>query len=301
VTERTLEIAMNTTAGFATSPINDMNAFTQNWAIDPRWKNVTRPYTPEAVLQLRQLQPVNDADKTRASQQLWAFLNGEAQDRNALKFDSCGLTMLGQTFNQARQAAEGSLSAFIIDAYSDQRSESPAAVRERIVEHLVAARLAADVAADPLLLVARITLNPVGADTVDAITVAYASAAYSDVILCEATLFDLDAATAFAKAVHRLYPQQLLMYRCTDAGAQGDLALGQQALFAAGFVTVQNTMSNGSVFEFQRVPPNPDHTGASNSVHGAIENIVKLSLEQGASTDLSDQIFFDETIVPDLQ
>lgn len=112
------------------------------------------------------------------------------------------------------------------------------------VQKLIAARLAADVCDVPTLLMARTDANAAEMVTSDiddhdkpfltgertsegfyrsragldqAIARSLAYAPYADLIWCETAVPSLDEAKAFADAVHRVYPDQMLAYNCSPS------------------------------------------------------------------------------------
>lgn len=115
---------------------------------------------------------------------------------------------------------------------------------QEAVQKLVAARLAADVAGIPTLIVARTDANAADLLTSDfdpndkpfitgertaegfyrvkpgidqAISRGLAYAPYADLIWCETAKPDLDEARQFAEAVHAKYPGKLLAYNCSPS------------------------------------------------------------------------------------
>ncbi len=155
------------------------------------------------------------------------------------------------------------------------------------VRTLVAARLAADVAGVPTVLVARTdalsaNLLTSDADPADApfltgertpegyfrvraglgqaIARALAYAPYADVLWCETQTPDLDEARRFAEAVHERFPGKLLAYNCSPSFNwrrhldEGEIARFQRELAAMGyrfqFVTLAGFHTlNASFFE----------------------------------------------------
>ena len=112
------------------------------------------------------------------------------------------------------------------------------------VQKLIAARLAADVCDVPTLLMARTDANAADMVTSDidewdkpfltgertpegfyrtrngldqAISRGLAYAPYADLIWCETAVPDLDEAQAFADAIHKEYPDQMLSYNCSPS------------------------------------------------------------------------------------
>ena len=112
------------------------------------------------------------------------------------------------------------------------------------VQKLVAARLAADVCDVPTVLMARTDANAADMVTSDidewdkpfltgertpegfyrtrngldqAIARGLAYAPYADLIWCETAVPDLDEAKAFADAIHKEYPAQMLSYNCSPS------------------------------------------------------------------------------------
>ena len=115
---------------------------------------------------------------------------------------------------------------------------------QEAVQKLVAARLAADVAGVPTVLLARTDANAAALLTSDvddndrpfltgkrtaegfyetkagieqAISRGLAYAPYADLIWCETAVPDLDEAKQFAEAVKKEYPSQLLAYNCSPS------------------------------------------------------------------------------------
>ncbi len=112
------------------------------------------------------------------------------------------------------------------------------------VQKLIAARLAADVCDVPTLLMARTDANAAAMVTTDidehdkpfltgertpegfyrsragldqAIARSLAYAPYADLIWCETAVPSLEEAQAFADAIHRVYPDQMLAYNCSPS------------------------------------------------------------------------------------
>ncbi|MCY3885800.1 MAG: isocitrate lyase [Gammaproteobacteria bacterium] len=112
------------------------------------------------------------------------------------------------------------------------------------VQKLIAARLAADVCDVPTLLMARTDANAAEMVTSDidehdkpfltgertpegfyrsragldqAIARSLAYAPYADLIWCETAIPSLEEARAFADAIHRVYPNQMLAYNCSPS------------------------------------------------------------------------------------
>nr|WP_297460190.1 isocitrate lyase [uncultured Halomonas sp.] len=115
---------------------------------------------------------------------------------------------------------------------------------QEAVQKLIAARLAADVADVPTLVIARTDANAADLLTSDvddydkpfvtgertaegfyrveagldqAIARGLAYAPYADLIWCETATPDLDEARRFADAIHKEYPDQLLAYNCSPS------------------------------------------------------------------------------------
>ena len=115
---------------------------------------------------------------------------------------------------------------------------------QEVVQKLVAARLAADVAGVPTLVIARTDANAADLITSDvddydkpfltgersdegfyrvnagldqAIARGLAYAPYSDLIWCETAKPDLEEARRFAEAIKKEYPDQLLAYNCSPS------------------------------------------------------------------------------------
>ena len=112
------------------------------------------------------------------------------------------------------------------------------------VQKLIAARLAADVCDVPTLLMARTDANAAAMVTSDidehdkpfltgertpegfyrsragldqAIARSLAYAPYADLIWCETAVPSIEEARAFADAIHRVYPDQMLAYNCSPS------------------------------------------------------------------------------------
>ncbi|PJE79300.1 Isocitrate lyase [invertebrate metagenome] len=115
---------------------------------------------------------------------------------------------------------------------------------QEAVQKLIAARLAADVAGVPTILLARTDANAADLLTSDcdeydapfltgertpegffrvkagidqAIARGLAYAPYADLLWCETATPDLDEARRFADAIHKEYPDQLLAYNCSPS------------------------------------------------------------------------------------
>ncbi len=161
---------------------------------------------------------------------------------------------------------------------------------DQFVRTLTAARLAADIAGVPTLVVARTdalaaTLLTSDIDERDrpfvsgerthegfyrvtngmdaAIARAQAYAPYADMIWCETSTPDLDEARAFAEGVHGLYPDKLLAYNCSPSFHwkqhldDDTIARFQKELGAMGyrfqFITLAGFHAlNASMFELAR-------------------------------------------------
>lgn len=136
------------------------------------------------------------------------------------------------------------------------------------VQKLVAARLAADVAGVPTIVLARTDANAAELITSDcddydapfltgerteegfyrtragldqAIARGLAYAPYADLLWCETATPNLDEARTFAEAIHREYPGQLLAYNCSPSFNwkknldDATIARFQQELSAMGY------------------------------------------------------------------
>ncbi|HVF08932.1 MAG TPA: isocitrate lyase [Actinomycetota bacterium] len=161
---------------------------------------------------------------------------------------------------------------------------------DQFVRTLTAARLAADVAGVPTLVVARTdalaaTLLTSDIDERDrrfvsgdrthegfyrvtngmdaAIARAQAYAPYADMIWCETSTPDLDEARTFAEGVHAMYPEKLLAYNCSPSFLwkqhldDDTIARFQKELGAMGyrfqFITLAGFHAlNASMFELAR-------------------------------------------------
>lgn len=53
-------------------------ALKKDWAENPRWNNITRPYTAEDVVRLRGSVQVEYTLAKRGAEKLWQLLNGGA-------------------------------------------------------------------------------------------------------------------------------------------------------------------------------------------------------------------------------
>ena len=54
-------------------------ALEKDWAENPRWKGVTRPYSAEDVVRLRGSVPEANTLATRGAEKLWKLVNGDAK------------------------------------------------------------------------------------------------------------------------------------------------------------------------------------------------------------------------------
>ena len=54
-------------------------ALEKDWAENPRWKGVTRPYSAEDVVRLRGSVPEANTLATRGAEKLWKLVNGDAR------------------------------------------------------------------------------------------------------------------------------------------------------------------------------------------------------------------------------
>ena len=139
---------------------------------------------------------------------------------------------------------------------------------QEAIQKLVAARLAADVAGVPTLLLARTDANAATLLTSDvdeydapfvtgertaegfyvvkagldqAISRALAYAPYADLLWCETAKPDLDEARRFAEAVHAQFPDRMLAYNCSPSFNwaanlnEADIARFQRELGAMGY------------------------------------------------------------------
>ena len=70
-------------------PTHDMEAagFGQDWATNPRWADITRPYAPEDVLRLRGSLPIAYTLATHGAERLWQLLHTRTLRRVAGRAD----------------------------------------------------------------------------------------------------------------------------------------------------------------------------------------------------------------------
>ncbi|WP_158774618.1 isocitrate lyase [Cobetia sp. L2A1] len=61
------------------SRADQIAAIEKDWAENPRWKDVTRPYTAEDVVRLRGSVPEANTLATRGAEKLWKLVNGDAK------------------------------------------------------------------------------------------------------------------------------------------------------------------------------------------------------------------------------
>ncbi|WP_260259725.1 isocitrate lyase [Vibrio intestinalis] len=80
-----------------------IEALEKDWATNPRWKNVKRPYTAEEVVQLRgSITPANTIAQ-RGADKLWSLVNGDAKKG----YVNClGALTGGQAVQQAKAGIE---------------------------------------------------------------------------------------------------------------------------------------------------------------------------------------------------
>ena len=56
-----------------------IEAIAKDWATNPRWKNVKRPYSAEEVVTLRGSMVPENTIAQRGADKLWALVNGDAK------------------------------------------------------------------------------------------------------------------------------------------------------------------------------------------------------------------------------
>ena len=92
-------------------------ALKQDWATNPRWKNVKRGYSAEDVVRLRgSLQPEYTLAQ-RGADQLWKLVNGEAKKGYVNAFGAI-------TAGQAMQQAKAGLEAVYLSGWQTQMGKN---------------------------------------------------------------------------------------------------------------------------------------------------------------------------------
>ena len=56
-----------------------IQALEQEWRDNPRWANITRPYSAEDVVRLRGSVKIEYTLATRGAERLWALVNGASK------------------------------------------------------------------------------------------------------------------------------------------------------------------------------------------------------------------------------
>src|SRR5437773_7957616 len=85
-----------------------------NWAANPRWAGITRPYTPEDVERLRGSLRIEYTLARNGAERLWELLHGQSY-----------LPALGaMTGNQAIQQVKAGLQAIYVDRKSTRLNSS---------------------------------------------------------------------------------------------------------------------------------------------------------------------------------
>ncbi len=258
-------------------PAEEIRALEDAWRNDSRWRGVIRNYVPEQVLRLRGTVKIEHTIADRMSRKLWRLLNqqpylnalGAVTGNQAVQMAQAGLKAIYMSGWQV--AADNNLSASMYPDQSLYPSNSvPLAVRRinkalqradqiqwlrgedkfdmwaafEFIQKLTAARLAADVAGVPMVLVARTDADSAKLLTSDfderdkpfltgerteegffrirsgielAIARALAYAPYADLVWCETSTPDLHYAREFAEAIKRVHPDKLLAYNCSPS------------------------------------------------------------------------------------
>lgn len=80
-----------------------VEALKKDWAENPRWKNITRPYTAEDVVRLRGSVQVEYTLARKGAEKLWGLLNGGAKKGYV---NSLGALTGGQALQQAKAGIE---------------------------------------------------------------------------------------------------------------------------------------------------------------------------------------------------
>ncbi|MFD1259844.1 isocitrate lyase [Entomomonas asaccharolytica] len=80
-----------------------VEALKKDWAENPRWKNITRPYTAEDVVRLRGSVQIEYTLARKGAEKLWGLLNGGAKKGYV---NSLGALTGGQALQQAKAGIE---------------------------------------------------------------------------------------------------------------------------------------------------------------------------------------------------
>src|SRR5258708_1129826 len=86
---------------------NEAAGLSHDWATNPRWAGVTRPYTPEDVLRLRGSVPIAYTLARRGAERLWQLLQSEPYVA----------TLGALTGNQALQKVRAGLQAIYLSGW----------------------------------------------------------------------------------------------------------------------------------------------------------------------------------------
>lgn len=78
-----------------------------DWANNPRWKGVTRPYSAEDVIRLRGSLKRENTIARRGAEKLWALVNGGAKDKFGKDYVNClGALTGGQAVQQVKAGVQ---------------------------------------------------------------------------------------------------------------------------------------------------------------------------------------------------
>src|SRR6266571_268580 len=227
-------------------PTSNATELSAQWDSSPRWKGVRRDYRPEDVLRLRGSVMVEQTLAERGAERLWRLLG----DREVVA--ALGALSGGQAVQMVRAGLEAIyLSGWQVAADANLAEKECGHLGGKVLvstgqflRMLTAARLAADVAGVPTVLIARThalsaTLLTTDVDERDrpfltgdrtaegywrirpgleaAIARGLASAPYADLLWFETSTPDLDEAASFAAAIHAEYPGKPLAYNCSPS------------------------------------------------------------------------------------
>src|SRR5438132_389291 len=214
-----------------------IEALENDWAQNARWKGVKRGYSAADVVRLRGSVTVEHTLAKRGAQKLWQLMH-ERPFVNSL-----GALTGNQAVQQVKAGVhfEDQLASVKKCGHMGGKVLVPT---QEAVQKLVAARLAADVAGVPTVLLARTDAEAATLVTSDvdendkpfvtgertaegfyrvrngldqAIARGVAYAAYADMVWCETGKPDLDFARKFAEAVQKAHPGKMLAYNCSPS------------------------------------------------------------------------------------
>src|SRR5258706_106313 len=209
-----------------------------DWATNPRWSAITRPYSYADVLRLRGTIQIEYTLARLGAERLWNLMHTDAYVAALGALNAYELMKAMIEAGAAGVHFEDQLSSAKKCGHLGGKVVVP--IRE-FIEKLTAARLAADVCGVPTILIARTDANSAGlllsdADPRDrefihgertaegfyqfpggvdaALAPGLAHAPYADMLWCETSTPDLAEARKFADAIHAKFPGKLLAYNC---------------------------------------------------------------------------------------